>query len=430
MNRQEFDYRLDQLTIKNKQILYQFLGGKTDDEIRSECKLASKDSVRQHIAKIGKIFALNSECGTNYRYRAELIEIFSIHQADRVALEVRQQCKALSVIEYPTGAVPLESLFYIDRVDAQCLQMIESPGTLIRIKAPRLTGKTSLVLRILDRANVRDYRPIYLDLRAVDTESIGDLSKFLKWFCVQVGKQLNLESRVDEYWDITGAISSCTEYFEEYLLVQDHRPIVLGLDEVDRVFGQPQIAEDFLGMLRSWHDKCQPESVWHKLRLVIAHSTEVYIPLNINKSPFNVGIPISLPEFTALQVEQLATLHQLVEAPTLTTQLMNLVGGHPYLIRLALYHLSQGKITLSQLLTEAPTEGGIYRDRLRDNWDMLFQSPALLAAFRQTIESPQPIQLSRKHGYAYQLQSMGLVHLHGDLVTPSCHLYRQYFLSK
>ena len=164
--------------------------------------------------------------------------------------------------------------------------------------------------------------------------------------------------------------------------------------------------------------------------MVIAHSTEVYIPLNINKSPFNVGIPISLPEFTALQVEQLVMLHQLTEQPDITTQLMNLVGGHPYLIRLALYHLSQDKITLSQLLTEAPTEGGIYRDRLRDNWDMLAQSPDLLAAFRQTIASPQPIQLSRKYGYAYQLQSMGLVHLQGEVVTPSCHLYRQYFLSK
>lgn len=430
MNRQEFDHRLDQLTVKNKQILYQFLGGKNDDEIKDSCNLASKDSVRQHIAKIGRIFQLNSESGTNYRYRDELIGIFSIYQGERVALAVQKQCKAVSVIEYPTGAVPLESPFYIDRVDAKCLKAIESPGTLIRIKAPRLTGKTSLVLRILDRASIRDYQLIYLDLRTVDTESIGDLSKFLKWFCIQVGKQLNLESRVDEYWDITGAISSCTEYFEEYLLAQDDRAIVLGLDEVDRIFGQPQIAEDFLGMLRSWHDKCQPESIWHKLRLVIAHSTEVYVPLNINKSPFNVGIPISLPEFTSLQVEQLAILHHLTEEPTLTVQLMNLVGGHPYLIRLALYHLSQGEITLQQLLAEAPTEGGIYRDRLRDNWDMLVQSPGLLAAFRQAIKSTQPIRLARQQGYAYQLQSMGLVHLQGDLVTPSCHLYRQYFLSK
>ncbi len=438
MNRQEFSNKLDQLTTKNKQILNLFLVGKTDEEIRQQLNLVSKDSVRQHMSKIGKIFALNNECGANYRYRDELIGIFSLHQPERL-VAARSDCTlsefdssdlSVGTIEYPTGAVPLDSPFYIDRVDDLCVRQIEIPGTLLRIKAPKLTGKTSLMLRILDRAQSQNYQTIYLDLRNVDAGSIGDLNKFLKWLCVQVGKQLKLTSRIDEYWEITGAISSCTEYFEEYLLAQDDCQIVLGLDEVDRVFAYPQIAEDFLGMLRSWHDKCQPESIWHKLRLAIAHSTEVDIPFNRNKSPFNVGIPISLPEFTPLQVERLAALHQLADRSNLTERLMHLLGGQPYPIRLAIYHLSQGQISLSQLLEEAPTEGGIYRDRLRYLWDILSQSAELLAAFRQTIESDTPVRLPLDRDYVYQLQSMGLVTVHGDLVVPSCNLYRQYFLSK
>ena len=430
IDRQKFNQKLDRLTAKNKQILDRFLAGKTDEEIRQGLNLASRDSVRQHISKIGRIFQLNNECGANYRYRDELIKIFSTYQPDRVALRLRKQSKQPVTIEYPTGAVPLGSPFYIDRVEADCVRAIEIPGTLIRIEGPRLTGKTSLVLRVLDLAIEHYYTPIHIDLRSIETESLGDIGKFLKWLCVQVGKQLKLESKIDEYWDVTGAISSCTEYFEEYLLVQTDRPILLGLDEVDRIFLHPQVAEDFLGMLRSWHDRCQIESVWHKLRLIVAHSTEIYIPLNINKSPFNVGIPITLPEFTATQIEHLANLHQLTESPTLVEQLMSLIGGQPYLVRLALYHLSQSQITLTQLIKEAPTEGGIYRDRLSHYWDLLSQSSTLLTTFQQTISSPEPMQLSRDRTSAYQLQSMGLVKIQGDLITPSCNLYRQYFLNR
>jgi transcriptional regulator with XRE-family HTH domain len=50
---------------------------------------------------------------------------------------------------YPNGAVPLGSPFYLERkpVEAQIKQEIRKPGTLIRIKAPREMGKTSLLLR-------------------------------------------------------------------------------------------------------------------------------------------------------------------------------------------------------------------------------------------------------------------------------------------
>ena len=55
---------------------------------------------------------------------------------------------------YPNGAVPLGSPFYLERkpVEAQIKQEIRKPGTLIRIKAPREMGKTSLLLRILEFA--------------------------------------------------------------------------------------------------------------------------------------------------------------------------------------------------------------------------------------------------------------------------------------
>jgi len=53
------------------------------------------------------------------------------------------------------------------------------------------------------------------------------------------------------------------------------------LDEVDLVFKNEKVAGDFFGMLRAWHEKGRNQQTWQKLRLVITHSQEVYIPLDI-----------------------------------------------------------------------------------------------------------------------------------------------------
>ena len=54
-------------------------------------------------------------------------------------------------------------------------------------------------------------------------------------------------------------------------------------------------------MLRGWYESAKQGDrigqIWQKLRLVVVHSTEAYPSLDINHSPFNVGIAIDLPEF-------------------------------------------------------------------------------------------------------------------------------------
>lgn len=76
--------------------------------------------------------------------------------------------------------------------------------------------------------------------------------------------------------------------------------------------------------------------LWEKLRVVIVHSTEVYVPSNINQSPFNVGKNVELVEFSPGQVQDLAGRYGLSASASYTDMLMALVGGHPYLIRKAL----------------------------------------------------------------------------------------------
>ena len=330
------------------------------------------------------------------------------------------------------GEVPLDSPFYVERppIELLCYQTIVQPGALIRIKAPKQMGKTSLMLRVLDQAIAQNFKTVTLSLQLADADVFTSLNRFLQWFCAVVTRSLELPNQLNDYWDeVFGSNYNCTDYFESYLLAEINSPIVLALDEVDVVFNYPKIATDFFGMLRTWYQKAKsPErssQVWQKLRLVIVHSTEVYIPLNINQSPFNVGLSIELLEFTPPQVNNLAQRYQLDWGTEEVERLMNLIGGNPYLVQMALHQISVQDITLEKLLETATGENSIYTDYLRRQLWNLQQYPELVTALTQVVMSPTPVRLDPIQ--AFKLQSMGLVQVQNRQVVPSCELYRQYF---
>lgn len=332
---------------------------------------------------------------------------------------------------YPSGAVPLGSPYYIKRspIEEQVYQEIRKPGALVRIKAPREMGKTSLLIRILDYAQRQGYRTVSLNLEQVDQAILRDLTKFLRWLCANVARQFQLKLKLDEYWDEDlGSKISCTSYFEDYLLESIDTPFVLALDEVNQIFEHPQVAKDFLPLLRSWYEEAKTLPIWQKLRLIVVHSTEIYVPLQLNQSPFNVGLPIQLNNFSVDNVQQLAQLYGLNwEDGEEAKQLMDMVGGHPGLVHIAIYYLSCGELNLAQLLETAPESTGIYKHHLQRHWVTLQEQPELAKALDTIRRATEPVKLDSR--LAYKLRSLGLIKQSGDKVIPSCKLYRQYFKS-
>ncbi|HAG80404.1 MAG TPA: serine/threonine protein kinase [Cyanobacteria bacterium UBA12227] len=334
--------------------------------------------------------------------------------------------------ELPGGQVPLDSLFYIQRppIEQRCYDTILQPGALIRIQAPRQMGKTSLMARILHQARMQEYRTVTLSLQLAEKSVFTSLSRFLQWFCASVGKSLGLPNQLAEYWDdILGSNASTIDYFENYLLAELDSPLAIALDELDILFQYPDIASDFFSLLRSWYETARygnsKSVIWQKLRIVVVYSTEIDALSDFNRSPFNVGLSIQLPELTREQVQKLAQLRELDWQASQVEQLISLVGGHPYLISKAFYHIGHQDLTLEDLLPQYAKKGRIYGEYLRQKLAHLQQHPELYEAFSHITCSPTPIELEREQ--ALKLHSMGLVCLQGTQVTPRCDLYRYYF---
>ncbi|MDJ0844845.1 AAA-like domain-containing protein [Crocosphaera sp.] len=338
--------------------------------------------------------------------------------------------RAFPPLELPEGHVPLNSPFYIERspIESDCYKAILQPGALIRLKAPRRMGKSSLLARIIDQANENKYAAVSLSFHLAETGLFQDLDKFLQWFCASISLSLNLSHQVSDSWtNMFGSKITCKTYFEKHILSSLKTPLVLGLDDVDRLFQYPELADDFFGLLRTWHEEGKNREVWQKLRLIVVHSAEVYIPLNVNQSPFNVGIPVSLPMFTPKQVEELGKTCQLKLSLEEAKKLIDFVGGHPYLIRLALYHIYYGTISLDKLLSSRPHACyKVYRDHLqRQLWSLKQQDCDLFSALEKVVFATKPVELDLVQ--SIKLQSLGLVDFKGHKVVISCRLYQEYF---
>jgi hypothetical protein len=287
-------------------------------------------------------------------------------------------------------------------------------------------GKSVLMARLLTHANDRGYRTVTIDLAQTNQSFFADLDRFMQWFCASVGKALGIKVKTDEYWDdIFGANDNSTDYFENYLLDGANSPLVLAIDNFDRVFQYSNIETDFCGLLRGWHERSKTKKHWEQLRLIVVHSQESYAQMDINQSPFNVGLPIELGEFTPVQVGELVARHGLNWNGSDLDRFVGLIGGHPYLVRSALYSLAAGDFSLAEFLKTAPTEAGIYSDLLRGYLHVVENCSTLGAAMKKVVVADSPVNLRSEE--AFKLDSMGLVVRVENNVIPRCNLYRQYF---
>ncbi|MGF1535874.1 MAG: AAA-like domain-containing protein, partial [Elainellaceae cyanobacterium] len=185
-----------------------------------------------------------------------------------------------------------------------------------------------------------------------------------------------------------------------------------------------------------WYERSRygiPSSqIWQRLRLIVVHSTDATLPLNIHQSPFNVGLSVELPSFELSQIQYLVKRHGLEWLQSDNSErlvsLLSYLGGNPYRLRLALYHLAHGDISLNGILKSGTEDGSIYAEHLNQQWQRLQRRPELLSAYAEVVQSLGPTKLGYRT--ASQLHSMGFVTITPQGALPSCGLYREFFRNR
>ena len=336
---------------------------------------------------------------------------------------------SVAPLEPAEGTMDAESRFYIEREgDGVVRRALERQGVTITIKGPRQMGKSSLLMRVIQRAQAAGREAVYLDLQQFDQEVLAEADRFYIQFCQAMAEQLGLPDGTAEAWAAGGGNNQlATRYVQNQVLKPLNRPLLLAMDEVDRLF-EAEYRSDFFAMLRGWHNnRASPVPLfrpWKQLDLALVTATEPYhLIANLNQSPFNVGEVIPLDDFSVEQVAELNQRHGAPLAPGPLAQLMALLHGHPYLVRRALYLVASGQRTGEEVLEQPASDYGPFGDHLRYHLFRIVDNKALRAGLRQVIRSNR----CDDEPTSRLLIAAGLARQEGGAVLPRCPLYASYF---
>jgi hypothetical protein len=328
-------------------------------------------------------------------------------------------------LERPDGTMRAESLFYVKRSGDQLLEReLADVGVTVVIKAPRQVGKSSMLVRGGDFALKQGKRLIFLDFQGLELQTLQDPQTFYQEFCFSIADDLGLDVDIGSLWRSgLGNTRLCTRFMQNDVLEAVDSPLVLAIDEVDRLF-DCEFRSDFFGMLRSWHNKRRTGNTWSWLDLVLVISTEPYMLIeNSAQSPFNVGEIITLEDFSPENVADLNARHGYPFTPDQLPTLYDLVGGHPYLVRQTLYRVAVGQVPAADILNATDHEAGIFADHLHRYLSYFQEQPALQAVMLDIIRGQTQPPADAFH----KLHGAGLVRLHQGQVLPRCTLYAEYF---
>lgn len=328
-------------------------------------------------------------------------------------------------METPGGVVKLRDELYVEReADRRLRRELIKSGTTTIIRAPRQTGKTSLLIRGLDHAFQNGAKNIDLNLQSISSDSLASLDTFLHFLAGFIIRRLNIDLDLDRLW--RGSLTSnmkLTEMFRRHILTENDARVVLVIDEADRLLPSG-FSADFFGLVRSWHENRARDEIWNRLNIVLVISTEPYLLISdLSQSPFNVGYKIQLEDFDIDQVRSLNHRHGAPLTESEIPQFVSLLNGHPYLTRLALYTLATENISWNELNNTATGLQSPFSDHLRHQLRLVLNDPDLRTALNEAIKQGR---CTNEQAF-FRLQQAGLVKGVSHKCTCRCQLYYSYF---
>lgn len=321
------------------------------------------------------------------------------------------------------GPMSVDSPYYVPRhSDEIALGEVDNPQVTMSIQGPRQLGKSSLLVRVVDRALDIGKEVIFIDFQLLDQPTLSESARFFRWFARTISSEMGLPDESERYWEQQlPEPQKCTMCMKQ-ILRKLGKHVLLALDEVDKIYGCA-FQSDFFAMIRHWHNRRATDPLMRKLDLALVTATEPHLLIEGNQSPFNVGTTIKMKEFNPEEVKKLNSFYMNPLNDSQLLELTKLVGGHPYLLRKSIYLVADKQIGFPELLEQAHEEQGPFGDHLRYYSRKLAGRPELIEGMRAIVRGTQ----SARSDIIPRLQAAGLIRTQGGKAYPRCELYARYF---
>ena len=330
--------------------------------------------------------------------------------------------------------------FYISRpsVEQPALTLLEQPGQPVVLWAPERHGKTWLLDYLCEQlAQDEQSFVLRINCERLPSESYASLETFLQELIGQFTAQF--QALPDVGRDLTtAALRACRlaaspelrldEVLATVFLPRTPQLLYLAFDRVDAI-KDLMFQDTFLALLRGWLSR-KDVAPWNKLRLLLVTSmAPMWMTKLPAKSPFTVVPPLVIPDFSLQQLEELAHLHDLPWQQAELTQLMSLLGGHPYLTRLAMYSAVAKGYSVEQIISPERPGVQVFDNFLETCRQRLLVQPGLWPTAERALQGKPLSALDRV--VLPRLERLGLVRLNsgdGDSCEARYPLYKRLLL--
>jgi hypothetical protein len=208
-------------------------------------------------------------------------------------------------------------------------------GDYCYILTPRQMGKSSLMIRTAGRLRQRGFQAAIVDLSGLGTQATGE-----QWYlgvCKCLAQDLDLSIELGQWWREQGGMTPAQRFdifLHDAVLAEVASPVVVFVDEIDSTLKLP-FADDFFAAIRRAYNQRARDQAYDRLTFVLLG---VVAPTDLIKdrtrTPFNIGHPINLQEFSRADAGPLESEIELLypgQGRRILDQIFSWTSGHPYL---------------------------------------------------------------------------------------------------